>query len=314
MSRPVPVIAINGFLESGKSYFFNDALDQELFIDPMARCVMVSCEQGNTEYDQRLLKRNHVTVVEVEDPEEIDDAFWRDLLDTHHPDLVYIEQNAMWDKAVYELPSTLYLAQQLTVVNAATFREFFNNMRQKVVDMLAKSEVVIMFACDDEAATTFLKRNLQLINPKLGFLLFNSRGDTVSLADDLPYKVDGDYINVADLDYGIFYVDSIENPERYYNKTVELTVRAVLDKSIPQGFFVGGRRVMTCCANDIAFYYVLCHNGTSTLVKNGDWLRVVGKVGFHQVEGERHIVLDINAITKLPPRQDDETIDLNGSN
>ena len=311
--QPLPVIAVNGFLESGKTYFLNDAFDQELFIDPMAHCVLVRCEQGNNDYDPRLLRRNHVTVVDVDEPEQLTPAFWQDIATKYRPDLVYIEQNAMWDPAVYALPQNFYLAQQLTVVNAVEFQTYFNNMRQRVVDLLRDSEVVIMFNCDDEPAVTYLKRNLQLINPKLGFLLFDSKGNTVSLADDLPYKVDTDYINVADRDFGIFYVDSMENPDRYRDKTVELTVRAVLDDSIPKGFFVGGRRVMTCCANDVAFYFVLCQNTTSTSVKNGDWLRIVGQVSFHELGGEPHVVCVLTAVTKLPPRPDDETIDMSAS-
>lgn len=311
ISKQVPVIAVNGFIESGKTFFFNDAWREELFIDAAARCVLISCEEGNTAYDPRLLRSNHVSVVEVMTADELTPQFYQDIIKQYRPDLIYIEENVMWDMAAYKLPPSVYLAQQLTVVNAANFQVYFNNMRQKTVDMLRDSEVVIMYNCDDEKNATFIKRSLQLINPKMGYLLFDSQGNSVSLADDLPYKVDGQYINVADTDFGIFFVDSIENPERYSGKTVELTVHAVLDNTIPEGFFVGGRRVMTCCANDIAFYFVLCHNATSTKVNNGDWLRIVGEVAFHEIEGERQILMDISNVTKLPPRSDDETLGLN---
>lgn len=309
-ARQVPVIAVNGFLESGKTFFLNDAWREELFIDAAARCVLISCEEGNTDYDPRLMRDNHVSLVKVDDPARLTEDFYRDVVRQYRPDLIYIEENAMWDVSAYRLPSFLALAQQLTVVNAEMFQIFFNNMRQRVVDMLQASEVVIMYNCDDEKAATVLKRNLQLINPKMGYLLFDSEGNSVSLADDLPYKVDTDYVNVADTDFGIFFVDSIENPERYNGKTVELTVHAVLDKTIPEGFFVGGRRVMTCCANDIAFYFVLCHNATSVKVNNGDWLRIAGEIAFHEMQGERQILMDIKSVTKLPPRSDDETLGL----
>jgi len=309
-TRGVPVIAVNGFLESGKTYFLNDAWREELFIDAAARQVLISCEEGNTEYDKRLMRINHVSLVSVESPAELTEQFYEDIIKQYRPDLIYIEQNVMWDKEAYRLPKCVYLAQQLTVVNAETFQVYFNNMRQRVVDMLQSTEVVIMYNCDDEKATTVLKRNLQLINPKMGYLLFDSAGNSVSLADDLPYKVDTDYVNVADGDFGIFFVDSIENPERYDGKTVEITVHAVLDHTIPDGFFIGGRRVMTCCANDVAFYFVLCHNATSVKVNNGDWLRVSGQVAFHEIKGERQVLMDIRSITKLAKRSDDETLGL----
>lgn len=309
-ARQIPVIAVNGFMESGKTFFLNDAWREELFIDSSARQVLISCEDGNTEYDTRLMRVNHVSLITVESPDKLTEQFYQDIIKQYRPDLIYIEENAMWDASAYRLPSCVYLAQQLTVVNAEIFQMYFNNMRQKVVDMLAASEVVIMYNCDDEKATTVLKRNLQLINPKMGYLLFDSEGNSVSLADDLPYKVDTDYINVADLDFGIFYVDAIENHDRYDGKTVELTIHAVVDKTIPDGFFIGGRRVMTCCANDIAFYFVLCHNTTSVKINHGDWLRVSGRVGFHEIRGERQVLMDVVSVTRLPARSDDETIGL----
>ena len=311
MSRPpVPVIAVNGFLESGKTFFLCDAIDQETFIESEARCLLFVCEEGNTDYDPRVLKRNHITKIVLEDESQLTEAFWEEQIAKYRPDLIYMEENVMWDPAAFAIPSCAYLAQQLTVINAESFLVYFNNMRQKSVDMLQNSEVVIMFNCDDEPAVTTLKRNLQLINGKLGFLFFNSRGDSISLACDLPYKVDGDYITVEDDDFGTFYVDSYENPERYDGKTCEVTVKAVLDKSIPEGFFVGGRRVMTCCAQDIQFLGLVCRNTTSVKIDNGEWLRLVGTVSYKNVGGELHALLTVAGVKKLP-NHSDEPISIN---
>ncbi|MBQ9145126.1 MAG: hypothetical protein IJX70_01490 [Clostridia bacterium] len=306
MSMPVPIIAVNGFLESGKTFFLNEAIDQETFIDSVARCVLVLCEQGEEEYDPAVMRANHVNVVEVSSPAELTEEFYRGIVRKYRPDLIYIEQNVMWGN--YEYPPCVELAQQLTVIDAATFQIYFNNMRQRVVDMLRLTEAVIMYNCDDESAVTAIKRSLQLINPKMGFLLFNSFGDTISLADDLPYSVETDYINVADEDYGIFYVDSYENHARYNGKTVEITIKAVLDDTIPEGFFVGGRRVMTCCADDISFLGVVCYNNTSCRIQNGDWLRAVGEVSYKLVDNEPHMLFTVISCKKLTGRSDDETI------
>lgn len=308
--RPVPVIAVNGFLESGKTFFLNDAIDQETFIDPVARCVLIVCEQGAQDYDPRVMRANHITLVNVNEPEELSEEFFEKLIQRYRPDLIYMEQNAMWPKEAYDFPPCVELAQQLTVINAESFAVYFNNMRQKVVDMLTNSEVVIMYNCDDEAAVTQLKRNLQLINKRLGFLYFDSQGDTVNLADDLPYSVDTDYVNVEDTDYGIFYIDSYQNPDRYNGKTCEVTIKAVLDKSIPKGYFVGGRRVMTCCANDVQFFGVVCLNQTDVDVHDGDWLRVAGDVSYKMVDDEPHMLLTIKKIKHLPPRNEDNGIGL----
>lgn len=305
MKPPVPIIAVNGFLESGKTFFLNDAIREETFIDSIARGVLIVCEEGNNEFDQRVLENNHISLVTVEDEGSLNSEFFDAILKKYRPDIIYIEQNAMWDKSAYDYPPMVELAQQLTVVNAQTFLPYFNNMRGKVSEMLALSDAVIMYGCDNESEVTGIKRSLQLINQRLGFLLFNSEGDTISLADDLPYSVDTDYINVEDLDWGIFYVDSYENPTRYNGKTVEVTIKAVLDKSIPDGYFVGGRRVMTCCADDVQFLGVVCLNKTSSRIVSGEFLRVTGEVSYKLVDDGPHMLLTIISVKHLADRGDE---------
>jgi uncharacterized membrane protein YcgQ (UPF0703/DUF1980 family) len=241
----------------------------------------------------------------LDDESQLTEEFWKEQIAKYHPDLIYLEENVMWDLKTFAIPSCAYLAQQLTVINAETFLVYFNNMRQKSVDMLSGSEVVIMFNCDDEPAVTSLKRNLQLINGKLGFLFFNSRGDSISLAADLPYSVEGDHITVEDNDFGTFYVDSYENPDRYNGKVCDVTVKAVLDKSIPEGFFVGGRRVMTCCAQDVQFLGLVCRNTTDVKINNGEWLKLTGTISYKNVSGELHALLTVAAVVKLPNHSDE---------
>lgn len=56
-------------------------------------------------------------------------------------------------------------------------------------------------------------------------------------------------LRIEDMDYGIWYVDMMDNPEKYKGKVVEIQGRARKAKGFPKGEFVLGRSAMTCCAD-----------------------------------------------------------------
>ena len=50
----VPVYLVNGFLESGKTLFIDDALKSEDFADG-DKTLLIACEEGMEEYDEKQL-------------------------------------------------------------------------------------------------------------------------------------------------------------------------------------------------------------------------------------------------------------------
>ena len=55
--------------------------------------------------------------------------------------------------------------------------------------------------------------------------------------------------------------------------------RAVTGKDIPEGKFVFGRHVMTCCVQDIQFAGMVCkYPSTVKRPENGQWVKITGKV------------------------------------
>ena len=65
-----PVYAINGFLESGKTEFITFTLSQPYF-QIRGTTLLIVCEEGEKEYDPRLLKQSK-TVMELIEDEEAD--------------------------------------------------------------------------------------------------------------------------------------------------------------------------------------------------------------------------------------------------
>ena len=62
-----PVYIINGFLESGKTEFISYTLSQPYF-QTKGTTLLILCEEGETEYDEEILRRSR-TIVELVDEE-----------------------------------------------------------------------------------------------------------------------------------------------------------------------------------------------------------------------------------------------------
>ena len=72
----MPVFLINGFLEAGKTQFISFTLQQEYF-QADGVTVLILCEEGDTEYDQELLKKTRTKVITVDSADETFSAVWK---------------------------------------------------------------------------------------------------------------------------------------------------------------------------------------------------------------------------------------------
>ena len=63
-----PVYIINGFLDSGKTEFITYTLGQPYF-QVRGKTLLIVCEEGENEYDDKLLKKSN-TILELIDEEE----------------------------------------------------------------------------------------------------------------------------------------------------------------------------------------------------------------------------------------------------
>ena len=73
-----------------------------------------------------------------------------------------------------------------------------------------------------------------------------------------PFDLKAPVIELRDEDFGIWYLDAMENPDKYRGKHIHFKAYVCQTKRAPKGCFVAGRFGMTCCAEDISFIGVLC--------------------------------------------------------
>ena len=146
-----PVYMINGFLESGKTQFISYTLGQPYF-QSRETTLLVLCEEGVEEYDEKLLKKSHTVMEVIENEEDFTPEYLTELEKKHKPGRIIIEYNGMWNIRNMKLPRTWRIEQQITTIDGSTFPMYYTNMRSQLAEMVKNSEMIIMNRCDGVSA------------------------------------------------------------------------------------------------------------------------------------------------------------------
>ena len=293
MEEPrVMVYLMTGFLDSGKSNFLKFTLTQEYF-QIQGRTLLLLCEEGEEDYDAQTLSTYGVQILRVEEQEELTEAFLEELEERFHPERVVVEYNGMWKVSDFEalrLPEGWGITQKLTMVNAETFGVYMANLKPLFVEMVRGAELVLFNRCHDRKPLPGYRRSVKVVSPQSEVIFEDEEGEIGDIFEgEMPYDLDAPVVRIADEDYGIWYVDMMDNPDRYRGKVVEIRARAVKPKNFPPEYFVPGRMAMTCCAEDTTMIGYLCKSDQAPEIASGDWVRVRAKVGYRKVSIYRGI-------------------------
>lgn len=279
-----PVYMINGFLDSGKTEFIKYTLSQDYF-RIRGTTLLILCEEGEIEYDEKALKRNGIVCELIED----EDDFTKDALEyldkRYKPERVVIEFNGMWNPKNITLPSKWVVEQQITTINASTFTMYYTNMKSLVSEQVRNSELIIFNRCDGLDDLPNFKRSIKAVNGKAEVIFEDSKGEiNVSLAEDLPFDINAEVIELDDTGYAIWYIDAMDNPERYDGKIIEYVGNVMKPTTFPRQYFVPGRMAMTCCADDMAFLGYVCKYEKADELKERDWIKIRATVNLEFFE------------------------------
>ena len=263
----MPVFLINGFLEAGKTQFLEFTMDQEYF-QTEGKTLLIVCEEGDTEYDEKKLKKHQTAVVYVDELSKLTPAYLNELEVIYRPERVLLEWNGMWNQDELTLPDDWNIYQQITIIDGSTFDLYI---------------LVIVNRCDgiaDEKLTSY-RRTIRAMSRESEIVLEDKNGEIeqATLEEDLPYDINADVIQIKPEDYGIWYIDCMDQPERYKGKTVEFTAMVLKSPKFPKGQFVPGRMAMTCCEADMTFLGFMCKWKDAEKYKTKEWVKVRAKVG-----------------------------------
>lgn len=288
----IPIYLITGFLESGKTTFINFTVAQDYFqIDEPT--LLITTEEGEVEYDEKeLLKYNTVLEV-VESQEQFTTEYLKKLKRRYNPERVILEYNPLWSVKKLEemeMPKGWGIVQEIVTVDASCFQIYMQNMKSLFMEMSLHADMVMFNRCRPQDPLASFRRSIKVVNPACDVLFEDEEGEISNIfEDEMPYDLSADIIDIEDVDYGIFYVDMEDHPERYRGKTVRFKGRVLKSENAKAEFFVPGRMAMTCCADDTTFIGYICEFPKAKSLLMGQWVEVTAIVDWkymEQYEGE----------------------------
>ena len=275
----VPVYLFTGFLESGKTSMIKETLLDPEFNDG-SRTLILVCEQGEVEYDPEFLKQTNAVVEVLESRSQLSEDRLEMLNQKIRPQQVFIEYNGMWNVSELldlEFPTCWLLVQIISTVNAQTFMLYVNNMRSLMADQLMHSEMILINRCDASTKKSFLRNNIKAVNKGAQLIYESIDGQINNLPDDdLPFDLNAEVIDIQDDDYGLWYMDALDHPDRYTGKTVRFKGKVVHIEDSRS--FVIGRYAMVCCAEDMSLIGYLCRSDRPVRVLVDDWIMLTARL------------------------------------
>ncbi len=306
----VPVYLFTGFLDSGKSRFIQETLEDPSYNDGTPTLLLV-CEEGEVEFEPSRFAANCVNIQTVEDPEQLKPKFLERLLKSVRGQRVFLEYNGMWKIGdLYDrLPQGWVIVQEFCFMDSGTILTYNANMRNLVVDKLQSAEMVIFNRMPEQTDVMPYHKLVRGISRRADIVYESLEGKVIpdTIQDPLPFDVNAPVIEIEDLDYALWYRDLSEELPTYEGKTVRLKGRVIIDERSDGSFFVFGRQVMTCCVEDIQFAGVACLYPDSFSLKNGSWATVTAKIYIeeHEAYGRPGPVLNVLEIEPaLPPQEE----------
>ena len=286
-----------------------DTIEDEYFSDG-EDTLIIACEEGMEEYDEGLLGRHGSQVIYCDSKEEFTEEFLKNAQKTYKPSQILLEYNGMWGMELLETvkkPRGWFKAQQVTMVDATTFDMYMQNMKSLFMDMCRESDMVIFNRCVEGTDAASYKRNIRAVNPRATVAFEMEDGAPFEFEEEMPFDVEADIIEIEEEDYGIWYIDAMDHPEKYDGKTVKFKGMVYRPKGMPQNQFVPGRMAMTCCADDMAFLGYACRYDGAEHLKQKEWVKVtavVKKEYWEDYKGEGPMLYAVSVEKAKAPKEE----------
>ena len=278
--QQIPVYAFTGFLDSGKTKFIQETLEDPRF-NAGERTLLLVFEEGEEEYDFSAYPHQNV-YLEVLDQQSVTGKELQALAKKYKAQRVVAELNGM--QMVGDLytrfPEDWIVAQEVMFADSTTFMAYNANMRNLVMDKLVGAQMVVFNRLEPGVDTMSFHKIARAANRRVDILYDYTDGTTAfdDIQDPLPFDINAPVIEIKDEDYALWYRDITEEPEKYNGKTVCFKAQVAMLRREKNGMFAPGRFVMTCCEDDIAYNGLACKGLCTDDYKTYDWVKVRGVI------------------------------------
>ena len=281
-----PVYLFLGFLESGKTKFIQETMEDPRFSNGEKTLLLV-CEEGEEEYSTISFAMPECTeLVVIDDKAKLTEEYLAELQLKYGAERVVVEYNGMWElgELFNAMPEGWMINQVMTFFDSNTFLSYNANMRQLVYDKIENAQLVVFNRFDGTMDKMSFHKVVRGISRRCDIVYEHTDGkaDFDDIEDPLPFDVNAPVIEIADRDYAFFYRDLTEDLESYIGKTVKFRGLVATDKRLEPQDIVVGRHVMTCCEADIQYCGLACVLPEVMDLKTRDWIHVTAKVAFQK--------------------------------
>ena len=285
--QQIPVYAFTGFLDSGKTKFIQETLEDPRF-NAGERTLLLVFEEGEEEYDFSTYPHTNVFLYTL-DQQTVTTKELKELAKKHKAQRVVVELNGM--QMVGDLytrfPEDWVVAQEVMFADSTTFMAYNANMRNLVMDKLVGAQMVVFNRLTPGEDTMPFHKLARAANRRIDILYDYTDGSTAfdDVEDPLPFDINAPVIEIKDEDYALWYRDVTEEPQKYEGKTIRFKGQVAMLRRDRNAMFAPGRFVMTCCIDDIQFCGVPCRYAEAQSLESRSWVMVTAKI-----TAEKHVL------------------------
>ena len=278
--QQIPVYSFTGFLDSGKTKFIQETLEDERF-NAGERTLVLLFEEGEEEYDLSTYPHKNV-FIETLDQQTVTTKQMAALQKKYKAERVVLEMNGMQQigDLYMKFPEPWVVAQEVMFADSTTIMQYNANMRNLVMDKLVGAQMVVFNRLEKGEDVMPFHKLARAASRRVDILYDYTDGSTEfdEIEDPLPFDINAPVICINDDDYAIWYRDCTEEPEKYDGKTVCFKAQVAMLRRDKNGMFAPGRFVMTCCEDDIEFCGIPCRYEKSKTLDSRSWVMVTARV------------------------------------
>ena len=291
----VPIYLFTGFLDSGKTTVIKDTLEDPTFNSDNPTTLIICLEQGEEEYDEDYLKANNADIEYLDSSVYLTNKKFKELYAMYKPSQIFIECNGMesiTELVTKDLDPMFTIVQIITTIDATTFTSYMNNMRSYMYEQISYSDLIIFNRCKPNSSKNALRGSIKAVNKKAFIAYEGEYGQSVELQkEELPFDINAEPIDILDDDYGIWYMDALEDPAKYANKKIILRGMYLERLEGYNNSFIFGRKAMVCCGNDLQDISLTVTGVKVDQMHLNDWLEIEGTLKLVDIDDENQTLI-----------------------
>ena len=276
----IPVYVFTGFLDSGKTKFIQETLEDERF-NAGERTLLLVFEEGEEEYDFSTYPHQNV-FMEVLDQATVTTKTLAALAKKHRVERVVAELNGMQQVGdlYMRFPEDWVVAQEVMFADATTFMAYNANMRNLMMDKMVGAQLIAFNRLEKGQDIMPFHKVARAANRRVDIIYDYTDGTSEPdmIEDPLPFDINAPVIEVKDEDFALWYRDVSEEPQKYEGKTVRFKGQVAMLRRERDNMFAPGRFVMTCCEDDIQFCGIPCRYAGAKTLESRSWVMVTAKI------------------------------------